>query len=82
MKIIGCKTGIFHPINIAIIISDRYKLLNFNIQKDDINEENLDNLIDSLNKIKNYYEIEQAGIDINTIKFVCKADKILKAKNN
>ena len=68
--------------NIAIIISDRYKLLNFNIQKDDINEENLDNLIDSLNKIKNYYEIEQAGIDINTIKFVCKADKILKAKNN
>ena len=68
--------------NIAIIISDRYKLLNFNIQKDDINEENLDNLIDSLNKIKNYYEIEQAGIDINTIRFVCKADKILKAKNN
>ena len=68
--------------NIAIIISDRYKLLNFNIQKDDINEENLDNLIDSLNKIKNYYEIEQAGIDINTIKFVCEADKILKAKNN
>ena len=56
--------------NIAIIISDRYKLLNFNIQKDDINEENLDNLIDSLNKIKNYYEIEQAGIDINTIKEV------------
>lgn len=68
--------------NIAMIISDRYKLLNFNIQKDDINEENLDNLIDSLSKIKNYYEIGQVGIDINTIKFVCKVDKILKTKNN
>ena len=68
--------------NIAMIISDRYKLLNFNIQKDDINEENLENLIDSLSKIKNYYEMGQVGIDINTIKFVCKADKILKTKNN
>lgn len=71
--------------NIAMIISDKYKLLNFKIEKEDIDEANLDNLIISLQKIKNYYNMKQAGIDLNEMKFICQAKKILettKTKGN
>jgi len=62
--------------NISIIISDRYKLLNFTIEKDDINPDNLDNLIDILRKIKNYYCIQKSGINLDDMAFICEFKKI------
>ena len=62
--------------NISIIISDRYKLLNFTIEKDDINPDNLDNLIDILRKIKNYYYIQKSEINLDDMRFICEFKKI------
>ena len=36
--------------DIALIIKDRYRLLNFNIEKGDISEDNLDNILSDLEK--------------------------------
>ncbi len=62
--------------NISIIISDRYKLLSFTIEKDDINPDNLDNLIDILRKIKNYYYIQKSEINLDDMRFICEFKKI------
>lgn len=66
--------------NIAMIISDRYKLLKFTIDKEDINPDNLDNLIDILQKIKNNYYIQKSGINFDEINFVCEFKKIANVK--
>ena len=66
--------------NIPIIISDRYRLLNFQITKDDINETNFDSLISSLQKIKNYHNIKESNIDLNDMEFICEFNKILNTK--
>lgn len=64
--------------NISIIISDRYKLLNFKVEKEDITEANIDALISGLQKIKNYYNFQRAGINLEKMKFICEAKKILE----
>ena len=66
--------------NIPIIISDRYRLLNFQITKDDISETNFDSLISSLQKIKNYHNIKESNIDLNDMEFICEFNKILNTK--
>ena len=63
--------------DIALIIKDRYKLLNFNIEKSDLSEDNLDNIIKDLEKLKIKDDIEKAGLTINQIKSICEYEKIL-----
>ncbi len=66
--------------NIPIIISDRYKLLNFTINKEDINEGNLDNIIMILEKIQNNYNIQKSKINLDEMEFICEFKKILDKK--
>lgn len=66
--------------NISIIISDRYKLLKFSIEKEDVNPENLDTLIGTLQKIKNNYYIQKSGIDLQDMEFICEFKKIANLK--
>ena len=63
--------------DIALIIKDRYKLLNFNIEKQDL-EENLDNLLDSLEKINIRNNINKSGLTIEQIDNICEYNRILK----
>ena len=49
---------------------------NFNIEKEDINPDNLDNLIDILRKIKNYYYIQKSEINLDDMRFICEFKKI------
>lgn len=79
-NIITKNITILEEKDISIIISDRYKLLNFMISKEDITESNLDNLIDTLQKIKEYYELQKSGLDVEEIKFICDFKKILNKK--
>ena len=64
--------------DIALIIKDRYKLLNFNIEKSDLDEENLDSLLDKLEKIQIKNNVDKSGLTIQKIKSICEYDKILK----
>ena len=67
--------------DIALIIKDRYKLLNFNIEKDDLAEDNLDNLLNLLEKIKINYAIKKAGLNIEEIISICNFKKVIEENN-
>ena len=64
--------------DIALIIKDRYRLLNFNIEKGDISEDNLDNILSDLEKIKIRDCIDKSGLTIEEIESICEYEKILK----
>jgi hypothetical protein len=57
--------------NIPMIICDRYKLLNFNVNVDFFDISNIDSSIDIVYKILIYYEIIKRDISLDDIRFVC-----------
>lgn len=64
--------------NIQLIIKDRYRLLNFKVEKEDLDEGNIDNLEKSLNSIELSLNLERAGIKIEDIETICKINNLLK----
>ncbi|MCI6265676.1 MAG: hypothetical protein MR598_02370, partial [Erysipelotrichaceae bacterium] len=64
-------------IDIALVISDRYKLLNLNISKDDI-ENNIASLMDSLAKIKISHIIKNSQVTYQELLFLYNIQNILK----
>ena len=66
--------------DIPIIISDRYKLLNFNINKEDINVDNIDSIIDMLNKTEIRHNMDLEKIKIEDMEFIAECKKILNKK--
>lgn len=67
--------------NMPVIIADRYRLLNFNVKKEDI-EENIDSLIDTLNTIRINNNIQQSGIKIEDLDFIVQFEKLKEKKDN
>lgn len=63
--------------NIVLMIKDRYQLLNMNIQKEDLQEDNLDSLIDIAKKIETMHNIKKNNIDLEEIECACEFKKIL-----
>ena len=66
--------------DIALMISDHYKLLNINTKKDDLTLDNIDNLLKDLKVIINNYYLESLGLDINFILELFESKKIIDAK--
>lgn len=64
--------------NIQIIIKDRYRLLNFKVEKEDLDEGNIDSLERNLKAMKMSLDLEKAGLDIEDIEIVCKMKDLLK----
>lgn len=62
--------------NIANIISDKYNLLDINITADNI-ENNLDNTIDTINKILLKDTIDKSPLKYEDIEFICNAQEII-----
>ncbi|MBQ2835279.1 MAG: hypothetical protein IJE68_00350 [Clostridia bacterium] len=58
--------------DIAMIIKDRYQLLNFNVKQDDLSAKNLDNLINVLENIITSWNLNKNGIDIKNIEEILK----------
>lgn len=63
---------------ITRVIHDIYKLLEIEISEESLSQENLDNLISSIEVIKQNYYIEKAGIDKQQIRDMEKFRKTLK----
>ena len=63
--------------DIMIIIKDRYRLLDINILKEDLNEENLDSLIEIAEKITIAHNIRKNKIDLEEIEMAFEYKKIL-----
>lgn len=64
---------------ITSIIANRYKILNINLEQEDL-EENLDTLLEDVGKIVDYYNITKSSLDMDNIAFVEKV-KTMIAKN-
>lgn len=69
---------ILEETDIALIIKDRYKLLNFIVEKEDLN--NVDSFISTLEEIQIGINIKKIGLDIEKIKELIELKKLLKIK--
>lgn len=63
--------------DIMIVIKDRYQMLDINILKEDLTEENLDIMIETLNKIQMAHNIRKNKINLDEIADACEFKKIL-----
>ena len=59
------------------IIKDKYNLLNINLTKEDLEGDNLESLIDSLNTLEEFYYINKNGINIDDISDLIGFKKLL-----
>lgn len=66
--------------NVQIIIKDRYRLLNFKVEKEDLDEENIEALVRNLKAIEISLNLENAELKIKDIDIVCKIKELLKNK--
>lgn len=57
--------------NLKMIISDKYKLMNINIEQDDLDVSNIDNLITIVSNILLFKEIEDSKTTTEEISFLC-----------
>ena len=64
--------------DIAMIIKDRYKLLNFNIEKEDFSTKNTNNLIKTLENIIIARNIEKVNLKIQNIKEIIELKQALR----
>lgn len=64
--------------NMATIIKDRYKLLDFKVEKEDLELGNIDNLISTLELIKKGFDIKDSGLDVETLEEITELKKVLK----
>jgi len=66
--------------DVMAIIKDRYQLLKINITKEDLDKDNLDGVIDALEKIKTNQNLLKNNINIDELESECEFGKILKSK--
>lgn len=66
--------------DVAVVIADHYKLLNIDIDREDIEEENIDTMMKNLNIIINNYYLENTGLDIDFILELFESKKIVEKK--
>ena len=64
--------------DIILFIKDKYNLYNLNITKEDLAEENLPTLIVRIRQIVNAYNLKSSKIELEDIKFMLKAKRILE----
>ena len=68
--------------DITSIIANRYKILNINIEKEHLEPENIESLIEDVEKIVNYHNINRSGLKIEDIAFVEKMKPLIIKNNN
>ena len=72
--------GFLEEKDVLLIIKDRYKLLDFMIEKDDLDINNLDSLISTIEDIQMNINLYKSGINIKDIEQMQKIQKIINSK--
>lgn len=67
--------------DISLIISDRYRMENININSEDLDEDNLDALVNKIEFIKRIYKIEKSSLSVEKIWFIVQNSKLQNLKN-
>lgn len=62
--------------DVALIIKDRYKLLNFTVEKEDLDIDNVDGLIETLENIQIGINMQKAGLNAKNIEQLCKIKEL------
>ena len=62
--------------DLSLVIKDKYNLCNIKFNKEDLDEENLDKLINTTKIICNSYSLENSQITLEDIKFVLQVNKM------
>ena len=70
-------TSFIEENDLALIIADKYKLLHFTIDKQDLDEKHLGTLIAKLENIQMAINIRKANLKIEDIKELCEIKKLL-----
>lgn len=66
--------------DIRSIISNRYKILNIALEKEALEEENIEALITDAEKIVDFYNIRKSGLKIEDIEFIEKVKPMINKK--
>lgn len=66
--------------DIKSIISNRYKILNIALEKESLDEENIESLITDVEKIVDFHNIRKSGLDLDDIEFVEKVKPMINKK--
>ena len=64
--------------DIALMIKDKYNLCNLNMIKEDLSEENINNLDLSVTRICNYIYLENSKTNLDDVKFVLQTEKLFE----
>ena len=67
--------------DIVLMIKDKYNLCDLNITKEDLEEDNVSNLLTTVNNICEYNYIDNSKLNLEDIQFVLQASKILEDNN-
>ena len=65
----------------ALMIKDKYNLFKINVKKEDLEETTIGSLVNTVDSIINAHNIENSGLEIDYVKFILKANKILEDIN-
>ena len=63
--------------DITSIISNRYRILNINIEKESLEPDSIESLKEDVGKIVNYHNINRSGLEPNDIEFVEKMKPLI-----
>lgn len=64
--------------DMALMIKDKYNLFKINITKSDLDESSIGALVNTVNSIVNAYNLENSGLNLDDVKYILKANKILE----
>ena len=67
--------------DIILVIKDKYNLCNINLEKGDFSEENIEGIISTAKDICNYNYIKNSRLNLEDIKYILEATKILEQKD-
>ena len=79
-NIITKGINISEDLDMATIISDRYRMENINLLPEDLDEDNLDALINKIEFVKRIYKIENSTLSVEKIWFIVQNLKIINSK--
>lgn len=68
--------------DMALMIKDKYNLFNINISKADLDDSAIGALINTVDSIVNAYNLENSGLNLDDVKYILKANKILEDLKN
>ena len=80
-NVIVCSVMSFDEVSISKVIMNKYRLLNININEENLYPENLPELIERINLVLRIKELEESKLDVEKLWFMVQVDKLIIKPN-